>query len=151
MGEELAPAGSSARSLRIVLDTSSLVPAVLFRGPVSGVLELMRSGRVRLVASPAIIEEYERVFRYPKFRLDTDTAQAIMAQHVLPYCEVVQVDADIPWCRDPSDDKFLNCAIKGQVDAIVASDKDILALGPMFQGTLVLTPAQLLEGFVPGQ
>jgi putative PIN family toxin of toxin-antitoxin system len=151
MGKELGPGELPISGLRVVLDTSSLVSAVLFRGTLSGILELMRAGSVRLVASPSIMDEYERVFHYPKFGLDGATVQAVLAQHVLPYCEVVQVTAETEWCRDPSDDKFLNCAVTSEVDVLVASDKDLLALGPEFQGVPVLTPAQLLQRFVSDQ
>ena len=31
-------------------------------------------------------------------------------------------------CRDPDDDKFLECAIAGEVDYIVSEDEDLLVI-----------------------
>ena len=51
--------------------------------------------------------------------------------------------------RDPDDDVILACATKGQADAVITRDKDLLSLGS-YQGIAVITPEtfrqQLREG-----
>jgi predicted nucleic acid-binding protein len=32
-------------------------------------------------------------------------------------------------CRDPGDDKFLECALAGAADCVVSADEDLLSLG----------------------
>ena len=41
--------------------------------------------------------------------------------------------------RDPDDDVIIACAIKGQADAIITRDKDLLSLRS-YQGIAIITP-----------
>lgn len=60
---------------------------------------------------------------------------------------VVLVAADPPDSpiveADPSDDKFLVCAVEGKADCIVSGDRHLLRLGS-FQGIPVVPPTTLL-------
>lgn len=47
-------------------------------------------------------------------------------------------------CRDPSDDKFLECAERAHADLIITGDKDLLAL-KSYKRTRIVTPAEYLE------
>jgi putative PIN family toxin of toxin-antitoxin system len=47
--------------MKVVLDTNVLISGVFFAGLPSRILEAWRDGRVNLVISPAILEEYRRV------------------------------------------------------------------------------------------
>lgn len=46
--------------MRIVLDTNVFVPAVFFGGVPGRILEAWRDGRLQLVLSAAILDEYQR-------------------------------------------------------------------------------------------
>lgn len=47
-------------------------------------------------------------------------------------------------CRDPDDDRVLAAAIRGEAEAIVTGDDDLLVL-EAFEGVLILTPREFLE------
>jgi uncharacterized protein len=47
-------------------------------------------------------------------------------------------------CRDPSDDKFLECAERAHADVLVTGDKDLLVL-KSHKGTRIVTPAEYLQ------
>lgn len=47
--------------MKVILDTNVFVSGVFFSGPPHEILEAWRHGRVRLVISPEILEEYRRV------------------------------------------------------------------------------------------
>jgi len=47
--------------MRVVLDTNVLVSGIFFSGPPSRILGAWRHGKLRLVYSPSILDEYERV------------------------------------------------------------------------------------------
>jgi predicted nucleic acid-binding protein len=47
-------------------------------------------------------------------------------------------------CRDPKDDKFLQLAVNGNADFIIAGDDDLLVLNP-FHGFPIITPASYLR------
>lgn len=61
--------------------------------------------------------------------------QAIL--EVLEDAEVVEPAVRLHVCRDPSDDKFLECAVAGRAGYIVTEDRGLLDLQD-FQGIKIL-------------
>ena len=49
--------------MKVVLDTNVFVSGVFFGGPPHKILEAWRDGKIQLLLSPAILEEYQRVMR----------------------------------------------------------------------------------------
>jgi predicted nucleic acid-binding protein len=47
--------------VRVILDTNVFVSGVFFSGPPYRILEAWRGGKLQLVASQEILEEYQRV------------------------------------------------------------------------------------------
>jgi predicted nucleic acid-binding protein len=47
--------------VRVILDTNVFVSGVFFSGPPYRILEAWRDGKLQLVASQEILEEYQRV------------------------------------------------------------------------------------------
>jgi predicted nucleic acid-binding protein len=68
--------------MRVVLDKNVLVSGVFFSGPPSRILKAWRDGRLTLVYSAAIFEEYDRVFMEL-----TDDFPAINARLILDLLE----------------------------------------------------------------
>jgi putative PIN family toxin of toxin-antitoxin system len=122
--------GKKEAVARLVLDTNVLVSALLFRSEASALFDAWRGDRFRLAVSEPILDEYERVLEYPKFRLGEHEAAAILLQLVLPYCDRFQVTDRPRFCTDPDDDKFIHCALTARAAALVSGDKAVLALGP---------------------
>lgn len=54
--------------MRVVLDTTALISALLFSGTASRLVPVWRSQRITVLLSKAILQEYLRVFTYQKFR-----------------------------------------------------------------------------------
>jgi hypothetical protein len=48
-----------------------------------------------------------------------------LRRHAVP----VRPESRIAMSRDPSDDKFLECAVTGRADCLVSGDNDLLVLG----------------------
>ena len=42
---------------------------------------------------------------------------------------MVEPDQQLAVCRDPSDNKFFECAVAGDADYIASEDRDILSVG----------------------
>ena len=45
---------------------------------------------------------------------------------------------------DPSDDKFIECAVEGKADYLVSGNKKHLTVMKEYQGIQILTPAQFV-------
>lgn len=135
---------------RVVLDTSTLVGAILLPRSVPRQAFIQALARASLCASPATLAELERVLLRKKFDryLDRDTRLDFFQRYrnqVLLFPVTEAEETALPQaCRDPRDNKFLALAAHCSADALVSSDDDLLALNP-WQGIPILTPAQFLK------
>ena len=136
--------------LRVVFDTSSLVGAALQVGSVPHPALQHALAAAQFCASPATLDELQRVLRRPKFDRYQPVAFRkeffdIIARAAVVY-DVSQEDvADVsPRCRDAEDDKFLALASVCQADVIVSSDDDLLVLDP-WHAVRIVKPAHYLD------
>ena len=115
--------------IRAVLDTNVVVSALLFSGPPSRLISAWQSGRLRLVVSAPILDEYIRVLAYPKFKLTNTEIRGLLEEELIPFIETVTAfPTDIPGIRDPDDAKFITCAVAAGVRWLVSGDDDLLSL-----------------------
>ena len=135
--------------VRAVLDTNVLVSALLFRGPLSRLVEFWQQGRFIPVFSRATFEEFRAVLAYPKFDLTPEEIALILEEEVLPFAEVTGIGVELRGvCRDPGDDKFLSCAVSAAVDCIVSGDRDLTGLRE-YESIPILSPAEFLDLYPP--
>jgi len=133
--------------MRIVLDTNVFISGIFFTGPPYEILKAWRDGRVRLLISPSVLDEYQRIgaelalqFRDVDLKafLDLLTVQA----------EIVLAPTLPPVIRDdPSDDKFLEAAVAGNASYIISGDKHLLTLSE-FQGIQILKPRDFAQRYL---
>ena len=130
--------------MKVVLDTNVIISAVFWGGPPRRVLEACVDGRLSLMCSMEILDEYVRVLSDPVFGAKpTETTYWTelllqLADFVVP-ATIEQVIPD-----DPADKMFLACALAGEAAAIVSGDKHLLRLGS-YQGIPILSPREFLE------
>lgn len=55
----------------------------------------------------------------------------------------IKIHGTVSLCRDPDDNKVLECAERAKADLIVTGDKDLLALGS-YADARIVTPAEYL-------
>lgn len=135
--------------MRVVLDTNTLISALLFSGTASDLLPLWQTGRITILLSKAILQEYLRVLAYPKFRLSGEEIKGLIEGKVLPFVETVEVKKHLTVIRrDPEDNKFLECAVAGQAEHLVTGDRDLLEVGS-YRGITILTVGQFLDQIRP--
>jgi len=130
--------------VRIVLDTNVFVSGVFFTGPPFQILRAWQDGKVKLIASIEILEEYDRVGRALARRfpgIDLDPVLDLLAVGA----ELVSApDLPEPVCEDPEDDKFLACALAGRSKHVVSGDRHLLKVTG-WRGIEVLSPRRFLE------
>ncbi|OKH10930.1 putative toxin-antitoxin system toxin component, PIN family [[Limnothrix rosea] IAM M-220] len=130
---------------RVILDTNTLVSAVLIRGSVPDqVLKAARRKSI-LLFSETTFSELSAVLQRPKFDRYVPKEERLKLLVILQQKSVkVQVKAQIQDCRDPKDNKFLELAVDGQADYLITGDQDLLVLHP-FRKIKIITPAQFLD------
>ena len=131
--------------MNVVFDTGIIVAAIYWKNEPRRCLTAFARRRFRLFVTDSILDEYERVARELKTEesLTLDPAPALgwiqqKAQRVLP------VRLPRPTCRDPQDDKFLECALAAQAKYLVTRDHDLLVLEKPF-GIQVVSPRRFLS------
>lgn len=133
--------------MKAVLDTNVFVSGVLFSGPPYDILCAWRDGRLRLVTSAEILDEYRRVGE----RLESGYSGTAFSQLLLLLAlrgEVVLAPPLAePVCEDPTDDKFFACAIAAGCSAIVSGDKHLHRVSG-YRGVRVYRPREFVERFL---
>lgn len=76
--------------MRVVLDTNTVVSALLFSGISSKLVSLWQKGLITPLLSREILDEYLRVLSYPKFDLSEGEIKELIQEEILPYAEVVK-------------------------------------------------------------
>jgi uncharacterized protein len=130
---------------RVVLDTNTLVSALLFRNGRLSWLRLawQRGDLVPLVCNRTV-SELLRVLSYPKFCLGEPEIRDLLADF-LPFAETlsgIQAGTDSPRCRDQDDQMFIDLALAAAADALVTGDGDLLVLADT-SAIPIITPAEL--------
>lgn len=131
--------------MRIVLDTNVLVSGVFFGGIPSRILDEWAMERFTVYASPSIMDEYLRVIE----RMRSTQAQEAIADHwtaMLPkVCHMIP-DQRLPRAvsRDPSDDKFIACAMAANAGCLVTGDLDLKTV-PQELDFKIVSPHEFLN------
>lgn len=114
--------------MHTVLDTNILISALLFRGQLSLIHNMIVLGRITAFYSPSIIREYAKVLAYPKFGLTEKEIQYLLEDEIgryfHPVSEPIGFSQWIP--KDPSDDCFINTALACPGAILVSRDRHIL-------------------------
>jgi len=127
--------------MRVVFDTNTIVSALLFsKGRLSWLRGHWQSSQVHPLVSKETAEEIIRVLSYPKFKLEKDEIQSLLADY-LPYAETVVIKSNraFPQCKNVNDQMFIDLALQENAEVLVSGDSDLLE---MDINLAIETPAQ---------
>ena len=130
--------------MNIVLDTNVFISGIFFSGPPFEILNAWRNSQIQIVLTRKILEEYQRVAE--------SLSQKFPEVDIFPIIELLSIhglfinddDFEISVCDDPDDDKFIECAIAGNIKIIVSGDKHLLNISG-YQGITVLKPREFVD------
>ena len=134
--------------MRAVLDVNVLISAVISPlGAPGRILRFWEQDKFELASSPPILSELERVLHYPKIQGKYN----IPAEFIKQFLDMLQGGAILiePIIKlttikeDPSDNRYLECAVASESSYIVTGDISLLDLNT-FKGIQILTPAGFL-------
>ncbi len=130
--------------MTVVFDTNVWISALQFahvRSTPTRALEMAMSRDV--IASCLEIEAEVLRALTEKFLWEQDRAEGALYS-VLARSIRVALRGTVKLCRDPDDDKFLECAARAHADLLISGDKDLLTL-ETDRKTRILSPAQYLR------
>ena len=130
---------------RVTIDTNVVVSGLLFGGTAGSVVTLWKRKGIRPFASKDIINEYVRVLAYPKFELSENEIEYLIYEEIVPYFDVTSVKRIMPIVKnDPSDDKFIACALASNSKFMISGDRHLLEI-KTYQDIDILSPHQFLK------
>lgn len=107
----------------LVLDTNVLVSANLSgEGLEALVVSLALNRRTQLYVSEPILQEYERVLRYPRLKFVPSEVTRFLARLRLGSFLVMPAHT-VSASRDEADNRFLECAEAARADFLVTGNK----------------------------
>jgi len=136
--------------MRVVIDTNVLISAIFFKGKPDVILDAWRTGKLEIILSPEILDEYSRVLhrlseKYPS--VDTSGILYLLTAG----CKVIEPrEIEIQVCEDPDDDKFLAAALGGSTKTIISGDKHLHDVNG-YTGIEVLRPSEFIKKYLSEQ
>ncbi|MGC2434822.1 MAG: putative toxin-antitoxin system toxin component, PIN family [Desulfobaccales bacterium] len=137
--------------IRAVFDTNVFISALFNpKRPPAQLLELALQGKIRLIVSPQLMEEIDRLLTYPKIKNLLKKRKIAPREVLESLSKILQVAVLTPGelavaaiSPDPADDMILAAAVEGNADFIISGDKHLLNLRN-YQGIKMVTPAEFL-------
>lgn len=129
---------------RIVIDTNLWI-SYLISKDFKKLDDQIKKGKVRLVFSVELIDEFLTVAERPKFRKffdKRDIEELIELFDV--YGEIIQVHSQVKICRDYKDNFILSLSKDPQADYLLTGDSDLLELQE-FEGTRIFRMTEFLK------
>ena len=132
--------------MRILIDTNILISGLYFHGLPKKLLREIDLEKFNICVNEEIISEYtdkiDNKFSKSKYILDKDLREKIFSSF-----KNFNKVSDLKICRDPDDDKFINCAIDAKAIYIVSGDNDLLTI-KNFAGIEIVTAREFYEKFL---
>ena len=113
--------------MRIVIDTNVLISGVFLGGFPRKILSAVVGQKITACATAEIINEYEEIVQEMINRKQGHINRAILSP-LIQAMEIIEPVTHIGICRDPDDNKFLECAKDSHALYIVSGDKDLLVI-----------------------
>jgi len=133
--------------MRIVVDTNVVISGVFFGGAPRRILEAIVQSKLTACASAEIVAEYEEIVDEMISRKQGHLNRDILFP-LIRSMQIVPTVSDEKVCRDPDDDKFINCAKDSGSVYIVSGDKDLLVI-ETYEGIQIITAAEFCAKYLP--
>ncbi len=134
--------------MRVLADANVLISANITPTGVPGQLfDRWRMGQISLLISEPILAEYRRALGYSHIRRLhglSDEGIGDLINRFRWFGVLIETSHHLSVvAADPSDDKYLECAVAGEADYIVSGDAHLLALR-QYAGIPILSPRTFL-------
>jgi len=129
----------------LVLDTNVVLDWLIYHDPRVAVLAAaIQSQAVELGSDPQCLAELADVLSRPAIRASNAERQVALSRYrdAVKQIDPSEARPDLPQCRDPDDQKFVELAVRAQALAIVTRDKELLR---MHHGMLHLAQLHVIE------
>jgi len=136
--------------LKAVFDTNVLVSGIVHAGRSKLLIDAVLEGKINLVLSKQIVQEFRRVIARDKFKL-SKSQQDMLTNFVIRISDIVRVKSRFRIIdEDPNDDIILRTAYDAKAEYVVSGDEHLLSLKE-FRGIKIVTINEILDLTTPSQ
>ena len=120
--------------MRVVIDSSVLVPILTQREPITNPLvQRWQQNQINPLTNDDTLDELREVLLQRSPSSKVHQAYRFVERCLrlyIPWCEPIPLEtvSSAPKCRDPSDQKFIDLAISGNAAILLTRDGDLLAM-----------------------
>ena len=132
--------------MRIVIDTNVVISGTFFGGYPRKIIECISKNQFSAYASAEIISEYEEIVDEMIIRKQGKLRRDILAPFIAKL-HLIEPTTVSNICRDPDDNKFIECAIDSKALYIVSGDKDLLDIAN-YEGIQMITAADFCKEYL---
>lgn len=135
--------------IRAIFDTNPVVAAIVNpNGYPAQLLDRWRKGEFLIIASPAILKEYQRVLFLPEVLLGSRTSETEVYELLATLnANAIMVPGTLNLRvinKDPTDDKFFAAAVEGEANYIVTKEQAWKKL-KTYRGIRIVSPSKFCE------
>ena len=131
--------------MRILIDTNVLISALFFGKFPKEFLNEVLENSFEICINDKILDEYKNTIE--KKILKKKILDEKLYEKFLYKTEIFESISDLKICRDPDDDKFINCAIDAKAIYIVSGDNDLLTI-KNFAGIEIVTAREFYDKYL---
>ena len=132
--------------MKIVVDTNVVISGVFFGGNPRRIVEAIVKGSINAYATAEIVDEYMEIIDSMITRKQGKLSLSILSP-LFSSLKVIEGKTQIAVCRDPDDDKFLECAVDAKALYIVSGDNDLLDI-TAYDGIQIITAKEFCEKYL---
>ncbi len=132
--------------MRIVVDTNVAISGLFFGGNPRRIVESIADGQIDAYATAEIMDEYMGIVDSMIERKQGKLNQSILSPF-FSSMNIIESGTRIEVCRDPDDDKFIECAVDSKSIYIVSGDKDLLDIGK-YGDVEIITAKEFCEKYL---
>ena len=130
---------------RVVLDTNILISALGWDGNERKILKKCIQGDIQLIESLELLNELIKVLQRQKFNFISARKKAEFLKYLVEISELVYPKERLNLIiEDPTDNKVLECALKGNANYIISGDLHLLNLEE-FRKIKIVNPTKFLK------
>ncbi|MCR5650043.1 MAG: putative toxin-antitoxin system toxin component, PIN family [Lachnospiraceae bacterium] len=129
--------------MKIVIDTNVVASAIFFGGKPRQLIDKLVNKEFEACATKEIIAEYRETIEY-LFEKYPSKQVGSPLEIITGTMTIIKTTSSIDVCRDPDDNKFIECAIDAECLYIVSGDKDLLTV-EKYEDIRIMTVAEFLD------
>ena len=129
--------------MKIVIDTNVVASAIFFGGKPRQLIDKLVNKEFEACVTKEIVAEYRETI---KFLLEKYPSKQVGSplEIIIGTMTVIETTSSIDVCRDPDDNKFIECAVDAKCLYIVSGDKDLLTVEE-YEDIRIMTVSEFLD------